>query len=83
MNDLLDSGRGLEHRVGYHKLIIISNRHKWNNCIIKYQTAKHLTFVYVEVLNVNPSEHCDCILLLTASKLSIAVSFYIWTNYRI
>ena len=34
--ELLDSGRGVEHRVGYHKLI--SNKREWNNCFIKYQT---------------------------------------------
>ena len=34
--ELLDSGRGAKHRVGYHKLI--SNKRKWNNCFIKYQT---------------------------------------------
>ena len=34
--ELLDSGRGAEHRVGYHKLI--SNKREWNNCFIKYQT---------------------------------------------
>ena len=34
--ELLDSGRGAKHRVGYHKLI--SNKCEWNNCFIKYQT---------------------------------------------
>ena len=34
--ELLDSERGAEHRVGYHKLI--SNKCVWNNCFIKYQT---------------------------------------------
>ena len=34
--EFLDSGRGTEHRVGYHKLI--SNKCEWNNCFIKYQT---------------------------------------------
>ena len=34
--ELLDSGRGAKHRVGYHKLI--SNKREWNNCFIKYQT---------------------------------------------
>ena len=34
--ELLDSGRGAKHRVGYYKLI--SNKREWNNCFIKYQT---------------------------------------------
>ena len=34
--ELLDSGRGVEHRVGYHKFI--STKREWNNCFIKYQT---------------------------------------------
>ena len=34
--ELLYSGRGAEHRVGYHKLI--SNKREWNNCFIEYQT---------------------------------------------
>ena len=34
--ELLDSGRGAEHRVGYDKLM--SNKREWNNCFIKYQT---------------------------------------------
>ena len=34
--ELLDSGRGAEHLVRYHKLI--SNKREWNNCFIKYQT---------------------------------------------
>ena len=42
--ELLDSGRGAEHRIGYNKLI--SNKREWNNCFIKYQT---LDFVYVKV----------------------------------
>ena len=33
---VLDSGRGAEHRVGYHRLI--SNKREWNNCFIKNQT---------------------------------------------
>ena len=32
----LDSGRGADHRAGYHKLI--SNKREWNNCFIKYRT---------------------------------------------
>ena len=31
--ELLDSGRGANHRVGYQKLI--SNKREWNNCFIK------------------------------------------------
>ena len=61
--EILDSGRGAEHCVGYHKLV--SNKHEWNNCFIKYKT---LDFVYVEVLNVNPCKHRDCILLLAVSN---------------
>ena len=34
--ELLDSRRGTEHRVSYHKLI--SHKHEWNNYFIKYQT---------------------------------------------
>ena len=34
--DQLTGGRGVEHRVGYHKLI--SNKRERNNCFIKYQT---------------------------------------------
>ena len=35
--EILDSGRGAEHRVGYHKLI--SYKRDWHNCFfIKYQT---------------------------------------------
>ena len=30
--EILDSGRGAEHRIGYHKLIY--NKHEWNNCFI-------------------------------------------------
>ena len=43
---------------------------EWNNCFIKilYQT---FDFVYVEVLSIDPCKHCDCILLLTASKAGI------------
>ena len=32
--ELLDSERGAEHQVGYHKLFI-SNMREWNNCFIK------------------------------------------------
>ena len=39
--ELLDSGRGAEHRVGYHKLI--SNKREWNNCFIKYQTLDKIS----------------------------------------
>ena len=40
--ELSDSGRGAEHLVGYHKLI--SNKHEWNNCFIKYQIlAKNIS----------------------------------------
>ena len=46
--ELSDSGRGAEHRVGYHKLI--SNKREWNNCLIKYQT---LDFVYIGVLKTS------------------------------
>ena len=41
--ELLDSGRGAEHRVGNHKLI--SNKLEWNNCFIKYLT---LDKIYLE-----------------------------------
>ena len=34
--EFLDSGRGAEHRLSYHKLIF--NKREWNNCFIKYQT---------------------------------------------
>ena len=34
--ELLDSGRGAEHQVGYHKLL--SKKRDWNYCFIKYQT---------------------------------------------
>ena len=40
--ELLDSGLGMEHQVGYHKLI--SSKCKWINYFIKYQM---LDFVYV------------------------------------
>ena len=36
--DVLDSGRGVDHQVGYHKLI--SNKREWNNCFIKHKTLK-------------------------------------------
>ena len=39
--ELLDSGQGGEHRVGYHKLI--SNKCEWNNCFIKYQTLDKIS----------------------------------------
>ena len=38
--EILDSGRGAKHRVGYHKLI--SNKREWNNCFIKYQTLEKI-----------------------------------------
>ena len=71
--ELLDSGRGAEHRVGYHKLLYnISNKRAWNNCFIKYQI---LNFIYVEIINVNPCKDCDCILLKTASKAEFRGQF--------
>ena len=36
--ELSDSGQGVEHRVGYHKLT--SNKCEWNNCFIN---TKQLT----------------------------------------
>ena len=41
--ELLDSGGGAEHRVGYHKLI--SNKREWNNCFIKYHTVHGYQYV--------------------------------------
>ena len=43
--ELLDSGRGAKHRVGYHKLI--SNKREWNNCFIKYQTLDKNILNYI------------------------------------
>ena len=42
-----ESGRGAEHRVGYHKLI--SNKREWNNSFIKYQTLEieYLEFYFL------------------------------------
>ena len=62
--ELLDRGRGAEHRVGYQSSYP-GNKREWNKCFNKYQT---LDFVYVEVLNVNPYKHRECKLLLTVSK---------------
>ena len=43
--ELLDSGRGAKHRVGYHKLK--SNKREWNNCFIKYQTLDKNILNYI------------------------------------
>ena len=60
----------MEHRVGYHKLV--SNKREWNICFIKYQT---LDFVYIEISNVNPYKHHDCVLLLTISEAKFRGQF--------
>ena len=44
-NELLDNGRGANHRVGYNKLI--SNKREWNNCSIKYQTLDKTISNYI------------------------------------
>ena len=43
--ELLDSGRGAEHQVGYHKLI--SDKREWNNCFIKYQALDKNILNYI------------------------------------
>ena len=53
--ELLNSERGAEHRVDYHKFV---SDKQWHNCFIRAQT---LDCVYGEVLNVNPCKHRDCI----------------------
>ena len=68
--ELLDSGRGAENRVGYHKLI--SNKRECDNCAIKYQT---LDFVYVEGLKSQSCKHRDRILLLAFSKAEFRGQF--------
>ena len=52
--------------------MLISNQREWNNCFVKYET---LGFVYVEVLNVDPCKHRDCILLLAVSKAAFRGQF--------
>ena len=37
----------------------------------------------IVLLNTNPCRHGDCIPLLTVSNAEFAISFNIWTNYRI
>ena len=72
--ELLDSGRGAEHRVGYHKLI--SNKREWNNCFIKYQTLDK----YILSFNFYRLEFSAIFGKIFRYKI---VSFHIWTNYRI
>ena len=68
--ELLDSERGAEHVVGYHRFI--SNKCKYN-CFIKYQTVNKSISNCIEVIRE----------LSIQLALSFAVSFHIWTNYRI
>ena len=70
--ELLDSRRGAEHRVGYHYKLI-SNKHVWNNCFIKYQTLDknipNFNFYRLEFSAILRKNFHDKI-----------VSFHIWTN---
>ena len=75
--ELLDSGRGVEQRVGYHKLI--SNKRKWDNCFIKYQT---LDVVYVEVLSVNPCKYLESIVSRSVSIFGQTAGYRIYTVSR-
>ena len=72
--ELLDSGRGAKHRVGYHKFI--SNKREWNNCSFKYQTLdkniSNYIFYRLEFSAILWKIFCDK-----------NVSFHIWTNYSI
>ena len=73
--ELLDSGRGAKHRVGYHKLI--SNKHEWNNCFIKYQTQdKNISNYIFYRLEFSA-------ILWKKNFWDKNVSFHIWTNYSI
>ena len=72
--ELLDSGRGAKHRVGYHKLI--SNKHEWNNCFIKYQT---LIKIFRTIFSTDSSFRPFCGKIFCDKN----VSFHIWTNCSI
>ena len=72
--ELLDSGRGAKHRVGYHKLI--SNKREWNNCFIKYQT---LDKIFRTIFSTDSSFRPFCGKIFCDKN----VSFHIWTNYSI
>ena len=51
--ELLDSGRGAEHRVAYNKLV--SNKRELNNCFIKYQTLdKNILNLFASDSNFRP-----------------------------
>ena len=69
--ELLYSGRGAEHRVGYHNLT--SNKCEWNNCLIKYRTLEKISGILFSSFR----PFWRKIFLI---KLSDAI---IWTNYRI
>ena len=72
--ELLDSGRGAEHRVGYHKLI--SNKREWNNCFIKYQTLDKISWILFSTNSTFPPFWGK----IFRDKI---VSFQFWTNYSI
>ena len=71
---LLDSGRGATHRVGYQKLI--SNKREWNNCLIKYQTLDKNISNFIST----DSSFRPFWVKIFRDKI---ISFHIWTNYRI
>ena len=72
--ELLDSGRGAEHLVGYHKLI--SNKREWNNCFIKYETLdKNISSFNFYRLEFSA--------ILRGNFRDKIVSFHIWTYYNI
>ena len=74
---LLDSGRGVEHWVGYHKLIF--NKREWNNSLIKYQTLdkniSNFIFYQFEFSAISREK-------VSMIKLSVSISRQT-TGYRI
>ena len=65
--EVLNSGRGANHRVGYQKLI--SNKREWNNCFIIFRT----------IFSTDSSFRPFCGKIFRDKN----VSFHIWTNYSI
>ena len=64
------SGRGAEHRVGYHKLV--PDKREWNSCFIKYQTFDFVYMLRSIRVNIATVYYLD-----SFKSLCFAVGFHI------
>ena len=76
--ELLDSGRGAEHRVGFHKLIW--NKREWSISYIKYQTLnKNISNLFSTYSSFRPFWGKFSVIKLPVSIFGQTIGYRIYT----